>query len=137
MPASTYLLALIIMILIVGLIWMFRRNSSQDEAVPSFVPSDQSSQSSADFRLPIQDTFSIKGRGLVVTGIVESGTLRVGQRVQIASPDGTQRFETQVKGLEAFHKQMQVAQVGDNIGVLLPDLGKDQVKPGMVMTRVS
>ena len=86
------------------------------------------------FRLTIEDTFEIRGRGLVVTGKVESGSVVVGQSIQIASPDGSTRYVTQIAGLEAFHKQLSEAQAGQNIGVLLGGLTKNQITRGMIIT---
>jgi len=90
-----------------------------------------------DFRLTVQDTFQIRGRGFVVTGKVESGELAVGQTIQIASPDGLEHYETKVMGLEAFHQQIRRAEEGQDVGILLAGLTKDQVKAGMVVTVAS
>jgi len=87
-----------------------------------------------DFRLTVQDTFQIRGRGFVVTGNVESGELSVGQMIQFTSPDGLQHYETKVLGLEAFHQQLNRAEAGQNIGILIGGLTHDQIKAGMVVT---
>jgi elongation factor Tu len=84
-----------------------------------------------DFSLTVDDIFNIKGRGTVVTGKVTSGSLMTGQRVHVISADGAERYEATVKGIEAFNKVMDMAQTGDYIGILLPDLGKEQIKKGM------
>src|SRR5262249_13458674 len=132
MPDFVYVFAAFAVIAIIALFVVLRR-SSQVEDVPMYNPTVSASASS-DFRLTVEDIFSIKGRGLVVTGKVESGTIMVGQRIQIASSDGSQQLQSQVRGLEMFHKQTQTAQAEDNVGILLSDLTKDQLKPGMIIT---
>jgi len=81
------------------------------------------------FRLTVEDVFVIKNRGIVATGRVESGTLRVGDTVQI---DGT--FDARVDGIEIFRKSIDEAQAGDNIGVLFRGLEKNQLNRGSVLT---
>jgi elongation factor Tu len=84
------------------------------------------------FRLTVEDVFVIKNRGVVATGRVESGTLRVGDTVQI---DGT--LAAQVDGIEVFRKSIDEAQTGDNIGVLFRGLEKGQLNRGSVLTASS
>jgi translation elongation factor EF-Tu-like GTPase len=81
------------------------------------------------FRMTIEDVFAIRNRGTVATGRVESGTLRVGDTVQI---DGT--LEARVDAIEAFRKSIEAANVGDNIGVLLKGVEKSQLDRGSVLT---
>jgi len=81
------------------------------------------------FRLTVEDVFVIKNRGIVATGRVESGTLRVGDTVQI---DGA--FDARVDGIEIFRKSIDEAQAGDNIGVLFRGLEKNQLNRGSVLT---
>jgi len=81
------------------------------------------------FRLTVEDVFVIKNRGIVATGRVESGTLRVGDTVQI---DGA--FDARVDGIEIFRKSIDEAQAGDNIGVLFRGLEKSQLNRGSVLT---
>ena len=81
------------------------------------------------FRLTVEDVFVIKNRGIVATGRVESGTLRVGDTVQI---DGA--FDARVDGIEIFRKSINEAQAGDNIGVLFRGLEKNQLNRGSVLT---
>ncbi|AGB20690.1 translation elongation factor-like GTPase [Mycobacterium sp. JS623] len=84
------------------------------------------------FRLTVEDVFVIKNRGVVATGRVESGTLRVGDTVQI---DGA--LAVRVDGIEVFRKSIDEATVGDNIGVLLRGLEKSQLNRGSVLTAAS
>jgi translation elongation factor EF-Tu-like GTPase len=86
------------------------------------------------FRLTVQDVFSIKGRGTVVTGRVESGTLRRGAVVRQTRVDGTARDVT-VTGIEMFRKVTDAANAGDNVGLLLAEVGRDDIGAGDVLTR--
>jgi len=81
------------------------------------------------FRLTVEDVFVIRNRGVVATGRVESGTLRVGDTVQI---DGT--LEARVDAIEVFRKSIDEANVGDNIGVLFKGIEKSQLNRGSVLT---
>jgi translation elongation factor EF-Tu-like GTPase len=81
------------------------------------------------FRLTVEDVFVIKRRGVVATGRVESGTLRVGDTVRI---DGS--LEARVDAIEVFRKSIDEANVGDNIGVLFKGIEKGQVNRGSVLT---
>jgi elongation factor Tu len=84
------------------------------------------------FMMPIEDVFSIKGRGTVVTGRIERGKIRVGDEVEI---EGMQDeiMKTVVTGVEMFHKILDEGIAGDNVGLLLRGIGRDQVRRGMVV----
>jgi translation elongation factor EF-Tu-like GTPase len=81
------------------------------------------------FRMTVEDVFVIRNRGVVATGRVESGTLRVGDTVQI---DGS--LEATVDAIEVFRKSIDAANVGENIGVLFKKLEKSQLDRGSVLT---
>ena len=81
------------------------------------------------FRMPVEDIFSIQGRGTVVTGRVESGTVRVGMQVNVVR-DGGVAFTTEITGVEMFRKVLDSATTGDNVGLLLKGLSKEQVRQG-------
>jgi translation elongation factor EF-Tu-like GTPase len=81
------------------------------------------------FRLPVEDIFFITGRGVVVTGRVESGTVRVGMQVNVVR-DGGVATTTTVTGVEMFRKVMDSATTGDNVGLLLKGLSKEQLHTG-------
>lgn len=83
------------------------------------------------FRLTVEDVFTIRGRGTVVTGRVESGTLNVGDQVYIKRQNSTK--QTVVTGIEAFRKLLNQAQTGDTIGVLLRDISKQDIQRGDVL----
>ena len=86
------------------------------------------------FLMPIEDIFSIEGRGTVVTGRVERGTLKKGEEVEILGFRDTQK--TAVTGIEMFNKQLNEAIAGDNAGLLLRGTGKDDVTRGMVLAKI-
>jgi elongation factor Tu len=87
------------------------------------------------FRMTVEDVFSIKGRGTVVTGKVESGTLKVGDEVSIQGKNGERK--TIVTGIEMFRKTMSQANAGDNVGLLLKDIAKPNVQQGDVLSASS
>jgi len=82
----------------------------------------------------INDTFSISGRGTVVTGKIESGSFRVGQTVIIETGNGT--IETTISGVEAFHKTMDVAVAGQNVGLFLANVTRDQIHQGSTISGI-
>jgi elongation factor Tu len=86
------------------------------------------------FLMPIEDVFSISGRGTVVTGRVERGTLKVGEEVEIVGLR-EEPIKTVATGIEMFRKVLDEALPGDNIGVLLRGVGKDEVERGMVVAK--
>ncbi|MFZ2252570.1 MAG: elongation factor Tu [Minisyncoccia bacterium] len=83
------------------------------------------------FLMPIEDIFSIEGRGTVVTGRVERGKVKVGEEVEIVGIKDTAK--TTVTGVEMFNKQLDQAQAGDNAGILLRGIAKDDVHRGQVL----
>ncbi|WP_157042644.1 EF-Tu/IF-2/RF-3 family GTPase [Roseiflexus castenholzii] len=83
------------------------------------------------FHLTVRDVSAIRGRGTVVTGQVESSVLKVGDNIQITRPGATKT--SMVIGIESFGKQMNQARMGDNIGVLLRDISKQDVQHGDIM----
>jgi elongation factor Tu len=86
-----------------------------------------------DFLMPIEDIFSISGRGTVVTGRVERGIVKVGDEVEIVGIHATSK--TVVTGVEMFRKLLDQGQAGDNIGVLLRGTKKDEVERGQVLAK--
>ena len=83
--------------------------------------------------LPVEDVFSIKGRGTVVTGRIEQGVLKVGDNIEIIGVRDTQ--STVVTGIEMFHKQLEQGQAGDNAGILLRGIEREQVERGQVLAK--
>jgi len=100
------------------------------EAVDSYIP-DPVRDTDKPFQMPIEDVFSITGRGTVVTGRVEQGKLTTGTEVEIIGLRPVQK--TTVTGVEMFRKLLDEARAGDNVGLLLRGIGKDQVERGQVV----
>ncbi|MFJ2744624.1 elongation factor Tu [Streptomyces sp. NPDC087440] len=98
------------------------------DAVDTYVPMPER-YVDAPFLLPVENVLSITGRGTVVTGAVERGTVRVGDRVEVLGAD----TETVVTGLETFGKPMDSAQAGDNVALLLRGVPRDGVRRGHVV----
>ena len=86
------------------------------------------------FLMSIEDVFSIKGRGTVVTGRVERGTIRVGEEVEIVGLRD-EVMKRVVTGVEMFHKTLDYGQAGDNIGCLLRGVDREEVERGMVLAK--
>jgi elongation factor Tu len=86
-----------------------------------------------DFLMPVEDVFSISGRGTVVTGRVERGLVRVGDEVEIVGLRDTQK--TTVTGVEMFRKLLDEGRAGDNVGVLLRGTKRDEVERGQVVAK--
>lgn len=101
-------------------------------AVDKYVPIPQRDIDKA-FLMPIEDVFSISGRGTVVTGRIERGIVRVGDKVQIVGITPTQ--ETTVTGVEMFRKLLDEGRAGDNVGCLLRGTKKDDVERGQVLAK--
>jgi elongation factor Tu len=100
------------------------------DAVDSYVP-EPVRDLEKPFQMPIEDVFSITGRGTVVTGRVEQGRLDVGTEVEIVGIRETQK--TTVTGVEMFRKLLDEARAGDNVGLLLRGIGKTDVERGQVV----
>lgn len=98
------------------------------DAVDTYVPMPER-YLDAPFLLPVENVLTITGRGTVVTGAVERGTVRVGDRVEVLGAE----TETVVTGLETFGKPMQEAQAGDNVALLLRGVPRDAVRRGHVV----
>lgn len=86
------------------------------------------------FLMPVESVFSISGRGTVVTGRVERGTLKKGEEIEIVG-DFEKPFKTTVTGIEMFKKELDAAVAGDNAGILLRGVKRDEVHRGMVMAK--
>jgi len=101
-------------------------------AVDSYIPQPERPLD-RPFLMPIEDVFSISGRGTVVTGRVETGIVKVGEEVEIVGIRDTQK--TVVTGVEMFRKLLDQGQAGDNIGALLRGVGRDEVERGQVLAK--
>ena len=103
------------------------------EAVDSFIPTPRRN-TDLPFLMPVEDVFSIKGRGTVGTGRVERGTIKVGEEVEIIGLARETR-RTVVTGVEMFNKTLDQGIAGDNIGVLLRGVEKDELERGQVLAK--
>ena len=103
------------------------------DAVDSFIPTPER-QADLDFLMPVEDVFSISGRGTVATGRVERGTVKVGDVVEIVGLTDEKK-NTTVTGVEMFHKLLPQAEAGDNIGALLRGVAKDEIERGQVLAK--
>ena len=101
-------------------------------ALDTFIP-DPIRETDKPFLMPIEDIFSIEGRGTVVTGRIERGTIKVGEEVEIVGFRDTTK--TTITGIEMFNKQLKEGIAGDNAGLLLRGTAKDDVSRGQVLAK--
>ena len=101
-------------------------------AVDEYIPTPERDVDQ-DFLMPVEDVFSISGRGTVVTGRIEKGTIKVGETVEIVGFSDTKT--TTVTGVEMFRKEMDQGQAGDNCGILLRGIKKEDVERGQVLCK--
>jgi elongation factor Tu len=85
------------------------------------------------FLMPVEDVFSITGRGTVATGRVERGEITLGKEVELVGLG--QHKKTIITGIEMFRKELDKAQAGDNAGILMRGVGKDEIERGMVLAK--
>jgi elongation factor Tu len=102
------------------------------KAVDSYIPQPERPLD-RPFLMPIEDVFSISGRGTVVTGRVETGIVKVGEEVEIVGIKDTRK--TVVTGVEMFRKLLDQGQAGDNIGALIRGVGREEVERGQVLCK--
>ena len=101
--------------------------------VDNYIPTPER-QADLAFLMPVEDVFSISGRGTVATGRVERGTVKVGDVVEIVGLKD-EASSTTVTGVEMFHKLLPQAEAGDNIGALLRGVAKDEIERGQVLAK--
>ena len=102
------------------------------DAVDSYIPTPER-DTDKPFLMPVEDVFSISGRGTVVTGRIELGTIKVGEEIEIVGFGDTRK--TTVTGVEMFRKEMDQGQAGDNCGILLRGIKKEDVERGQVLCK--
>ena len=100
------------------------------DAIDEYIPTPER-DTDKDFLMPVEDVFSITGRGTVATGRVEAGVVNVGDEVELVGIKETE--ETVVTGLEMFRKEMEQSQAGDNVGALLRGIDKEDIERGQVL----
>ena len=121
-------------------------STSQDPAAPEYAPivelmktvdeyiPQPVREKDKPFLMPVEDVFSIKGRGTVVTGRIERGTVKVGEPIEIIGLQ-EEKLNTVCTGVEMFHKLLDAGEAGDNVGLLLRGIERDQVQRGMVLAK--
>ena len=102
------------------------------DTMDSYFP-DPVRETDKPFLMPIEDIFSIEGRGTVVTGRIERGIVKVGEEVEIVGLEATSK--TTITGIEMFNKQLQEGRAGDNAGILLRGTKKEDVHRGQVLAK--
>ena len=102
------------------------------DAMDSFIP-EPTRDMDKPFLMPIEDVFSIKGRGTVATGRIEQGVVKLNDEVEIVGVKATQK--SVVTGIEAFKKQLDQGQAGDNAGLLLRGIERDDIERGQVVVK--
>ena len=102
------------------------------DALDSYIPEPER-DTDKPYLMPIEDVFTISGRGTVVTGRIERGIVKVGEEVEIVGISETKK--TVATGVEMFRKLLDEGRAGDNVGVLLRGTGKDEVERGMVLAK--
>ncbi|WP_327633378.1 EF-Tu/IF-2/RF-3 family GTPase [Kribbella sp. NBC_00482] len=112
---------------------MLARGHAEANSFPG-PPRPQDNLPVGSFGMTVEDVFSITGRGTVVTGRVQTGTVTVGEQV-LLSRAGQPMLQVEVTGVEMFRKVLQTATAGDNVGLLLRGLAKDQVARGDVLSK--
>ncbi|MBE6700466.1 MAG: elongation factor Tu [Ruminococcaceae bacterium] len=102
-------------------------------AVDSYIPTPDR-KADLPFLMPVEDVFSISGRGTVATGRVERGTIKMNEEVELVGLSDESR-KTVVTGIEMFHKLMDDAEAGDNVGLLLRGIQKNEIERGQVLAK--
>ena len=102
------------------------------DAVDSYIPTPVR-DTEQDFLMPVEDVFSISGRGTVVTGAISKGRINLGDQIEIVGLKDTQT--TTVTGVEMFRKEMDYAEAGDNAGILIRGIKKEDVQRGQVLIK--
>jgi elongation factor Tu len=102
------------------------------DAIDDYVPEPQRDKDKA-FLMPVEDVFSISGRGTVATGRIERGLIKVGEEIEIVGMTDTRK--TVVTGVEMFRKTLDQGEAGDNVGILLRGVKRDEIERGQVLAR--
>ena len=103
------------------------------DAVDSYIPTPER-QRDKEFLMPVEDVFSITGRGTVATGRIETGVINSGDPVDIIG-FGAEKLKSVVTGVEMFRKILDRGEAGDNVGLLLRGIDKEEIRRGMVIAK--
>jgi elongation factor Tu len=109
--------------------WPFGRKADDKSVETLLAEANVASPTPGGFRLPVEDVFMITGRGVVVTGRVQAGVGTVGLPVRIVR-DGAAVATTKIRGIEAFRKTLESARAGENVGLLLEGMSREQLQAG-------
>ena len=112
--------------------WVLLRSKTLVETLDSYIPEPERAIDGA-FLMPVEDVFSISGRGTVVTGRVERGVIKVGEEIEIIGIKETQK--TTCTGVEMFRKLLDEGRAGENVGVLLRGTKREEVERGQVLAK--
>ena len=113
-------------------LWPFGRKRTDDKSVETLLAQSEAASPTGRFRLAVEDVFMITGRGVVVTGRVESGSTAIGRQVTLLR-DGGVVATSRINGIEKFRAVTDIATAGENVGLLLDALTKDQVHRGDIV----
>ena len=102
------------------------------EALDTYIP-EPTRELDKPFLMPVEDVFSIKGRGTVATGRIERGIVKVNDEIELVGLRDTRKAV--VTGVEMFHKMLDQGQAGDNVGILLRGIEKDDIERGQVLAK--
>ncbi len=102
------------------------------EALDTYIP-EPKRELDQPFLMPVEDVFSIKGRGTVATGRIERGIVKINDEIELVGLRATKKAV--VTGVEMFHKQLDQGQAGDNVGILLRGVEKDDIERGQVLSK--
>jgi translation elongation factor EF-Tu-like GTPase len=119
----TLIIVIIVAVLIVGSRFLKKNDTSTDTLSKTQTFND------GTFSMVIDDVFTITGRGTVVTGHIDKGSIRLNDVVKVAG------LTTTVTGIEMFRKHLDYAEEGDNVGLLLKDVGRNDVQKGQIITK--
>ncbi len=125
---------LVVLILVLAI--KFKTSKSKIEEDGSFGRFDKevknnpdSYTNSGNFELVIEDTFTITGRGTIITGKIQSGTIQTGDTVFIKTQDG-KSIKDEVTAIESFRRKRSTASAGENVGIILKNTGREKIKKG-------
>ena len=116
---------------------LFFKKSKNDDFIKPPIRVEPSNETmtfdeGGEAKMTIEDVFFIKGRGTVITGHIDSGTFRVGQKITIQTANGD--ITTTITGIESFHKHHDFATAGNNVGMVLDKVSRESVKHGDIVS---
>ena len=110
---------------------IFKQNKRMEN--PEVKPIMNNPNTTGTFSMTIKDVFTITGRGTVVTGKIDSGSIRKNDQAQLVSQNETKNVI--IKGIESFRKQLDIASAGEDVGILLKDIKRSDVKEGDILRK--